>query len=505
MQPAPSQVPPPSRSRTELWRPVLTGNLASQALQVSEVICQGLPPIQPLAANFSLASGEAGFSLLLAYASLASQEPNDGPYARQALARITAAVESLTRHPSTPSLFSGYSGVAWVVDHLTQRGFLAADEDLNENIDAALLGFLQSEPWIGPAELITGLAGIGLYALDRLGRGQSPAVLDRVLDLLERKAKHFSSGMTWFDRPETMHPVARELYPNGCFNLGVSHGLPGVLGFLAEASKHGYARAQAMLGPAFEWLIAQRDLAEDGSYFGSAFEPGSRQNPRGNRLSWCYGDLGIVPVLLLAAEQSGNARWLEEALGLAEACCRRPDARAGIRDGGLCHGAFGNGHIFSRIFNATGMEACREQALNFYSMGLGLRKDGVDAGGFLAYYPPAQGGSERSPWVPRHGLLEGAAGIALALLAAATPVEPQWDRHLLIPATPKEFEPWLCPQRPTPPRCSSIIFSRCARPCSPTRNWKLGVKGCAPRPSGQPLRRRPCPLKTTRRFSANGS
>ena len=35
-------------------------------------------------------------------------------------------------------------------------------------------------------------------------------------------------------------------------------------------------------------------------------------------------------------------------------------------------------------------------------------------------------------WVDDSGLLNGAAGIALALLAAATPVEPVWDRLLLL-------------------------------------------------------------------------
>jgi hypothetical protein len=34
-------------------------------------------------------------------------------------------------------------------------------------------------------------------------------------------------------------------------------------------------------------------------------------------------------------------------------------------------------------------------------------------------------------WRPESGFLTGSAGIGLALLAATTPVEPEWDRVLL--------------------------------------------------------------------------
>jgi hypothetical protein len=35
------------------------------------------------------------------------------------------------------------------------------------------------------------------------------------------------------------------------------------------------------------------------------------------------------------------------------------------------------------------------------------------------------------------GILTGAAGVALALLAAATPIEPSWDRMLLVSIPPR--------------------------------------------------------------------
>ena len=58
--------------------------------------------------------------------------------------------------------------------------------------------------------------------------------------------------------------------------------------------------------------------------------------------------------------------------------------------------------------------------------------------GFAAFMP-ARTGEER--WVDDPGLLTGAAGVALALLAACTPVEPAWDRMLLVSIAPKHSTP----------------------------------------------------------------
>ena len=58
-----------------------------------------------------------------------------------------------------------------------------------------------------------------------------------------------------------------------------------------------------------------------------------------------------------------------------------------------------------------------------------MRRPGEGVAGFpmLERNPD---GAER--WVAKRGLLEGETGIALALLAAVTDVDPAWDRMLLV-------------------------------------------------------------------------
>jgi lantibiotic modifying enzyme len=211
---------------------------------------------------------------------------------------------------------------------------------------------------------------IGLYALDRGGAGQSTAILHRVLDHLEAKAEHQSVGLAWYDHPDHMHPLSRQKHPNGCFNLGVSHGIPGVLGFLAEAAAQGHTRAMHLLEPGMAWFFTQAFDRPSPSYYSATLERGEQPKSGGGRLSWCYGDLGISVTLLMVARKVSNPVWEEWALTIAHQCTRRPVFGQGTMDAGLCHGAFGNGHLFGRLYNATGEEVFLDQANRYIELGL---------------------------------------------------------------------------------------------------------------------------------------
>lgn len=125
--------------------------------------------------------------------------------------------------------------------------------------------------------------------------------------------------------------------------------------------------------------------------------------------------------------------WWRLALRIAQQAAARPPEQAGIRDAGLCHGAAGLGHLFNRMYQATGAPALRDAARFWLVRTLEMRQPGCGIAGFAAYRHP---GSETLRWMGHASLLIGAAGIALALLAAATPVEPAWDRMLLASPAP---------------------------------------------------------------------
>lgn len=406
---------------TETWHPLLTGTAADRISEAVHEIAAALPP----AASASLAGGQAGQALFHAYLAVHEQ---DEAQADRAVALLDSAVEALATTPLPPNLYNGFPGVAWAAEHLQGRLFAPEEgEDPNLEIDEALLGVLERSPWPGDYDLIGGIVGLGVYALERLPRPTAVACLERITERLAERAERTPEGAAWFTEPERLPPWQREIQPDGYYNLGVAHGIPAIVALLAGAAAGGVAGARPLLDDTVRWLLARRLEPGAASCFGSWFYPG--QTSRASRLAWCYGDLGIAASLLAAARAVGEPAWKREALDLALATAERPAPTASVKDAGLCHGAAGIGHLFNRMYQSTGEERLADAARFWLGYALEIREPGEGIAGFRAWVAEQEGDS---PWRTDPGFLEGAAGIGLALLAAVSTVEPAWDRVLLV-------------------------------------------------------------------------
>jgi len=334
-----------------------------------------------------------------------------------------------------PGLYSGFTGVAWAVEHLQGRLFESdPDDDPNLEIDEALLSFLDSSAGPDEYDLIIGFTGIGVYARERLPRPSGAAVLAKVIARLAAQAETGPGGTTWFTPPERLPDWQREIHQNGLYNLGVAHGMPAVVALLGVTAAAGAAAggaadtARSLLDGAVDWLLAHQLPPGSDSCFGSSFSPD--EEPAPSRLAWCYGDPGIAATLLLAAEATSRPEWEREALAVAHSTLRRPESQSGIRDPGICHGAAGLAHLYNRLWQSTGDEAFATAARFWIERTLAMRVTGEGIAGFRAWRVDIAGGE--GTWHPEPGFLEGATGIGLALLAAVSTVEPEWDRILLL-------------------------------------------------------------------------
>jgi hypothetical protein len=226
--------------------------------------------------------------------------------------------------------------------------------------------------------------------------------------------------------------LQRRRHPEGYYNLGLAHGVPGVLALLGAACAAGIRKetARPLADGAAAWLLAQEGAAGEGAGFPVWLAPGAPRAPA--RVAWCYGGLGIAAALLVAARGVGNGEWEREAVRIGLAAAERDPEQAGVRDAGLCHGAAGNAHLFNRMAQATGEPRFARAARFWLARALEMRRPDRGIGGFQAFRSPGAG--EPAGWVDEPGVLMGAAGIALALLAATTDVGPAWDRMLLVSA-----------------------------------------------------------------------
>lgn len=434
-----SHISRPSSSIAPGWRPLLDGELADRALDAARSIGETLAgPLEdwgPLEAPAearggrrpaSLAGGTAGLAVLFAYLDEAGV---DGNGFEKASALLDETADSVASVVMEPSFYGGFSGLGWAVTHVTNP----ADDpdDPAAEVDEEVLSVLGRSPWTEDYDLVSGLVGFGVYALERLPRPAAARSLQRIVDLLEATAERVDGGLTWHTSPDILYASQREECPDGHYNLGLAHGVSGVIALLGRVSAAGISvkKARRILDGAVTWLIRQ-ERAGEGSRFSHWVVPGVE--PGDCRSAWCYGDPGVAAALLLAARSVGQPEWERKAVEVALHAARRPTESAGVLDAGLCHGAAGLGHVFNRLWQSTGNEELRRAAAFWMERALEMREPGTGLAGFSSAWRDEDGAFRKAP---DPGLLSGIAGIGLALLAAATPIEPEWDRFLLLSGT----------------------------------------------------------------------
>jgi len=419
------------------WRALLADDLAARALADAEELAADLrlsltsatDRPEPLPLNrtrFALAGGLAGQALFFAY--LDRARPGQG-YDETAVELIELAFDDLSDADATPGLYTGFAGAAWVVEHLRGDLIDTEGEDTGAEIAAHLSRLVGVSPSPLGYDLVSGLAGIGTYAVERLPRPLGRECLESTVARLAECAERSPQGIAWWTPPEKMSVLAREATPSGRYDLGVAHGIPGVIALLGQACARGVAAEEArpLLRGAVSWLLAHQNPSGSLSRFPAQIVPDGEGRP--SRVAWCYGDLGIAAALLVAARGAGELDWERAAIDLARRTAAWPTENSGVVDAGLCHGATGNGHLFNRLFQQTGDPLLGQAAREWFERALAMKRSGEGIGGFQTLVPNAQ--LERV-WHADPSFLTGAAGVGLALLAAATDIEPTWDRVLLI-------------------------------------------------------------------------
>ena len=383
------------------WVPVCTGRLAQEAKDVVLAISDELSAAK--VSDPSL-TGLGGVALFYCY--LSRSFPGKG-FDERARRWLGLAVERVACTETNHWLYGGFTGLAWTLEHIRSSApGLLDDEDVNEDVDDALLSILRPSPWEGEYDLISGLVGLGVYARERPRAPAARECVALVVDRLAELAETSGDGVTWRTDARFLRSEASR-HPDGWHNLGMAHGVPGVLAFLAGAcaQAHVSAVASRLVEGSARWLLRQRRQAGAASSFGRTSEDALPA-----RTAWCYGEPGIAIALLAAARATSHRATELAAIQIGIRASERPAGDTGVVDGGLCHGAAGLAHIYNRLYQATGLRRFGEAACMWIEKTIGH-------------------------WHARNDrdvdFLNGSTGMGLALLAAITEIEPQWDRVML--------------------------------------------------------------------------
>jgi hypothetical protein len=382
------------------------------------------PEDQPWAVQ-DLAAGAAGSALL----HIERARTGDGTW-QDAHSWIKTAVATPVSAADTSGLYLGAPAAAFMLDCAVtaeapryHEALAALDHHVaqlaHRKCDAVRTRMRYGRPAsFHEYDVFYGLTGIGAYLLRRSPSGTAMARVLAYLVRLTRPIRHGDLGVLpgwWVDHHPDLTPSA---VPTGHANFGAAHGIVGPLLLLARALRQGVRvdGQENAVDTILHWLDTWRQDGPAGFWWPEHLRLGELRAGRPAqdgpaRPSWCYGTPGIAragQLAALARRDPDRQRLYEDAL---VRCLTDPEQRSKITDAGLCHGWAG---VYQTAFRAAHDAAAPA-----------LRATLPDLTAALTRH--AQPGGDP-------GLLQGAAGTALALTTAAHDAAPTsgWDACLLI-------------------------------------------------------------------------
>jgi lantibiotic modifying enzyme len=371
------------------------------------------PPAGWVWQDHATASGFAGLAVL--FGCLARCRPDEG-WDRAAHEHLMASVEAAKRARSLPlGLATGLGGLAFTAlllagdGHRYVRLRQALDEKMGPGV-SMLAGRLRDDrqPACQDVDVISGAAGVLSYLLARPER-------DRLAKLRSDLLAAAAGCVIEYRLPRR---------PGAGVDLGLAHGVAGLVAALAVAHRQGVGGPAVAEGlrTGASWLLARRSADQWGATWAREDPPARAAGA--THAAWCYGAPGVARSLLLAGAALGDPALTEAALAAFEGVCRRPDHERHLVSPTFCHGHAGLAHLLHQTAVETGRGELRAEAHRL----LNLVAAGFDSSTAFGYRAGHRGGSA----VDSPGLLDGAAGVALVLLSAASAGLPAWDRLFLV-------------------------------------------------------------------------
>jgi lantibiotic modifying enzyme len=230
----------------------------------------------------------------------------------------------------------GLCGLALAIDFI-YRNQLIEDAELEavlEEFDTLLSKKFEEYERIGELDYLEGMGGIVLYFCFRNSAGKE--ILVRYLDAVEA----YFANLEFASEEQVHKPVAE-------INMGVAHGLPGILLLLFKIRDHAHFEVDHLLRKCLTWILkCANNSGNAGAVFPSTASVfGMHLN--GSGLSWSYGDFIIIYCLLKYSSAMKDEMVYSIAIQLLNRTLKRTDwSRNSLT---ICDGPVFIAHVLRRI------------------------------------------------------------------------------------------------------------------------------------------------------------
>lgn len=375
--------------------------------------------------------------------------------AHEYVLQIAASIESDGIHDY--SLFGGLSGICWALLQASknktryQKLLQTLNKELVEAVNNYYLLPMKEDvqkkipSGVQLYDLIQGIVGIGSYMLQDMHHPLFYETLISVTHtLIERCRLIDVEGYRvpgWYV-PNSFQFTEQDiqLFPKGNFNLGLAHGVPGILSFLAIAYAQGICldhQVETMQYIA-EWLINKNCGDKNAPRWRDrvSFEEETGNIPSKatmHRDAWCYGTPGVARSLYLAGQALNDHSLKQFATQAFKMIFHRSEDEWGLISPTFCHGIVGLLAVTHRMAQDTDDPILIAQTVHLKQKLINSFDTALPFG-FQDLEPLTfQKGALKLDYmgVNKAGLLEGAAGIGLGLLGISRN-NAVWDTPFLI-------------------------------------------------------------------------
>jgi hypothetical protein len=351
------------------------------------------------------------------------------------------------------SLFTGVSGICFALQQAScegtryQRMLNGLHDYLLKNIEKVFLEPIRCNidhnlpSFAYLYDPIQGICGIGRYLLENLSIPHFYEVTQNIVQVLVKLSLPLKINRKnipgWYSPPNDPFNANNEsLSPKGHFNLGLAHGITGILAFLAISFARGIqvkGQEEAMRRM-INW-IREKSFSENNTIhwpcnvsWEEEIEKKSSTN-LSSRDAWCYGVPGIARTLFLAGKVLKDNELKSFASRAFRGVFCRSQNEWGLPGPMLCHGIAGLLLITREMAKEQECEdlTCKVQELEqilftFYNPDFLF--------GFKEIEPCKNGGTAQ---INKAGFLGGATGVLLTLLDQSEHVS-QWHLPFLMHA-----------------------------------------------------------------------
>lgn len=367
--------------------------------------------------NHGLLTGSAGCAIFLYHA---AQYLNAPALSDRAYNMVENMFDDLNNNGQgfTGSSYSiGAGGFCYTINYLAEKGFLDIDPQTElSDLDDHLYTYALKQIQVDKIDFLYGSLGVVHYFASRRQTEKINSYLNGLVIAICNRIQSFKAD-AWFRNLGLNRLKSNEV------DLGLAHGQCGILLILLEVFPllKEQQPVKTIINAVIS-LIQKCQLPDDFdvnicSLFPNSFfiiDTKAENFSINNRLAWCYGDLNQVLLLYRAGRILDNPAYLKLAHEIGhKAAARRTEAATQLEGTMICHGTSGLAQFYRTLFQESKDPVYSEEYQYWIEISANTAVQEANTSGQL-------------------GLLQGTAGVGMALLDSLSGAPGDWNNIFLL-------------------------------------------------------------------------